>query len=62
MTLKDRVALVTGGSQGIGKAVVRRLLEEGATVAFCARDQDRLLEVQIQCRGRGVAGRGAERD
>ena len=30
MTLKDRVALVTGGSQGIGKAVVRRLLEEGA--------------------------------
>ena len=42
MTFKDRVALVTGGSQGIGKAVVRRLLEEGATVAFCARDQDRL--------------------
>src|SRR2546429_9489409 len=42
MTLKDRVALVTGGSKGIGKAVVRRLLEEGATVAFCARDRDRL--------------------
>ena len=42
MTLKGRVALVTGGSQGIGKAVVRRLLEEGASVSFCARNQQRL--------------------
>ena len=37
MTLGGRVAVVTGGSQGIGKAVVRRLLEEGAKVVFCAR-------------------------
>ena len=36
--LKGRVAIVTGGSQGIGKAIVRRLLEEGARVAFCARN------------------------
>lgn len=42
MTLKDRVALVTGGSEGIGKAVVRRLLEEGARVAFCARSRETL--------------------
>lgn len=38
MTLADRVAVVTGGSHGIGKAIVRRLLDEGATVVFCARD------------------------
>lgn len=33
-TLKDKVALVTGGSRSIGAAVVRRLASEGAKVAF----------------------------
>ncbi|UBM07298.1 SDR family oxidoreductase [Cupriavidus metallidurans] len=33
-TLSDKVAFVTGGSRGIGAAVVRRLAREGAAVAF----------------------------
>jgi 3-oxoacyl-[acyl-carrier protein] reductase len=34
MKLSNKVALVTGGSRGIGTAIVKRLLEEGASVAF----------------------------
>jgi NAD(P)-dependent dehydrogenase (short-subunit alcohol dehydrogenase family) len=36
-------AVVTGGSSGIGLATVRALLADGARVAFCGRDEDRLV-------------------
>lgn len=37
MLMKDKAVLVTGGTQGIGKAVVERMLEEGAHVVSVAR-------------------------
>ncbi len=42
---EGQVAVVTGGSSGIGLATVRLLLEQGARVAFCARGEGRLNDV-----------------
>ncbi|MCJ7873519.1 SDR family oxidoreductase [Marinovum sp. 2_MG-2023] len=41
----DSVAVITGGSSGIGLATVRTLLNEGAKVALCARTEGRLMDV-----------------
>ncbi|AGB83882.1 MULTISPECIES: SDR family oxidoreductase [Serratia] len=40
--IENRVAVVTGGSSGIGFETLRLLLAEGARVAFCGRSQDKL--------------------
>ena len=42
LKLEGKIAAVTGGSVGIGKAIARTLAREGCNVAICARDQGRL--------------------
>jgi NAD(P)-dependent dehydrogenase (short-subunit alcohol dehydrogenase family) len=50
--LEGRRALVTGGSKGLGEAIARELVSEGARVAICSRIED---EVQATAEAIGVA-------
>jgi 3-oxoacyl-[acyl-carrier protein] reductase len=51
--LDDRVALVTGASQGIGRACAIALAEAGAAVALAARNEEKLAETATQIRQAG---------
>ena len=51
--LERKVALITGGSDGLGLATARRLTAEGARVAICARRPDRLEEAAEAIRAGG---------
>jgi NAD(P)-dependent dehydrogenase (short-subunit alcohol dehydrogenase family) len=46
LELKDRAYLITGGTDGLGLALARKLIVEGARVAVCGRNAQRLDEAQ----------------
>ncbi len=44
----DKVVAITGGTDGIGKALVEALIKRGAKIATCGRNQDKLYNLQVQ--------------
>lgn len=54
--------LVTGGTRGIGRAIVTAFADEGAAVEFCARDAGEIEETEKALAGHGAGVRGVRVD
>ena len=52
-SLRDKVAVVTGASRGIGQAIARRLAADGAHCILCARDREALTRVALEIAAAG---------
>lgn len=56
MEMKDRVAIITGGSSGIGKATALRFVEEGAGVVIVATGEEKGRQAEAELRAAGQRG------
>lgn len=62
LSLKGRVAIVIGGTRGIGEAIVLRLAQAGAAVVVTARGRDALDSIEAKVTAMGCAALGLQAD
>ena len=51
LEVSEKAFLITGGTDGLGLALASRLVAEGASVAICGRDEERLLSAEAAVTG-----------
>ncbi len=62
LDLKNKYALITGGSHGIGRSIALALAEEGCNVAICAINEEEVQEVVKEIKLKGVQAIGIVAD
>jgi 3-oxoacyl-[acyl-carrier protein] reductase len=62
LKLKGKKAIVTGGTRGIGRAIVEELAAEGCAVALCARNSEQVEQAVKDLSAKGVKAWGAPVD
>ncbi|MGD2095820.1 MAG: SDR family NAD(P)-dependent oxidoreductase, partial [Phycisphaerales bacterium] len=60
--IKDKFAIVTGGSRGIGRAIALALADEGCNVAICARNEEKVEKTMREIEAKAVAAIGVSAD
>ena len=62
MKLKDKVAIVTGASRGIGEAIARKFCQEGASVMLCSRSAESIGAIAESLSGEGGGAKSTQAD
>lgn len=62
MILKDKVAIVTGASRGIGEAIARKFCQEGASVMLCSRSAESVAAIADSLSGESGNAKSTQAD